>query len=1359
LTNKHLVNILMQKMMDPISIFVLSLFHKATYEVAKAAYKEIWRKDIIDRVFDAYESAIEKWDPDNQTETDANDTFDDKIALLRMKILASEDSFGTDADTNDLLELFKNELLNDPIAYNWLNEVHWDSIQTQLNRIEKQISNLSSSNKPHQIIPDNFALFLNDNIKPNPYHISRNLTIAVAPDGENQNNPTDLASLIQHKKKIVILASAGMGKSEELKQTAIVLAEQKIKVPILISLCDYTGDKDIEFYLPAHWKNIPQNKLLLLLDGFDELEAKDILTFKRHLSNFTKTYSDIVIVVSTRTNFYYLPIEGNIETIGGFEAYFLQSLTHNDIVTYVRTYHQIDGQDFMSRVYENQFEDLVFNPFFLQVLIPNFKQNGNQFRGNRIDLLNNFIEERLTWDKLHFENAFDLNENKRYAFRLLRQIAFAIELLGQRKISSDNLHELMGQSEFELLKHCPVIKKEDGTENWKFEHNNFQELLCAEYIKELPFDKVLDLISYKDYAKIRPSWVNTISFLISLLKDDDKLFRPLIDWIVKNDSEILVKVEKERLSPELRHTIFTSIFNYYKELNIWIHSSKFLLGDLARFGQSNESIEFTLNEIINSQNSRRVRLNGISILGGFSLNDYPNANSIRDRLIGILQEENFDNDFIYSLIGALSDLHFNDKQTIDKLFVLFGSRKSTYVKSAMYSMINESNCLNSYVDYYIEGLKLSLKHGAGYYEEGEPQFMDETISLYLGIRKFNSKESLLRLTDFIIDNYQEIYDEFDFIQSYVYYINNCISLYQSEASIFDSMLKLLGSQYNWIYNGKIETTVSFFSKTKTQKKAFDLLLTRIQSSEEDTLHDIITLSYLIKENDIDTIITSYKQNQLTEEKLRGICWDIHNFNNSFPEKFLQKIQVATNIQFNFLLMINYEQIRQEKLQQSFNILFDIIVFKDECISVLGEKEKISKMQIQALQLQNQKLQSNCYNDSVLRLLRDFSSKNKSITKIQIVDLFNNENKLQNYIIQQIYFLLKKKQQVFISEKQKTYIQQWVDSNIEDIDFATAFIKKGNGTYSYKIKAVLCCFFIQKLNLNTRDDKLLSMLTFTFDEHIISFDYLVKRLPKDKIDQVVIDNIKYRIPQFYSIYYKHVKYAFVNQLSNIYSSVFSALNSCTTEPSKIDSIIDLYFQTNSDTTLIKELFGNFCFEAKTTCLKWLINRGELVYAQSTLLGIEPYISNKQDCKTINNLLITCGCLKGLENSIRWIDEYKESPFSQSGQGLTYFKDIETLPYFMQLVERGYDKKITTGHELDKMLPLVLDGVQHLALASKENFNAVCQNLQEFIQAKKGVLDEVEFLNATIERIKERFFQNYTPIYKIKDIRQMIREFAE
>jgi len=317
----------------------------------------------------------------------------------------------------------------------------------------------------------------------------------------------------------------------------------------------------------------------------DELLPSDIAIFKRKLDLFCRTYCDVSVIVSSRSNFYDIASANSPGSLTDFKEYILQPLTSEDIIEYAERHHQLQGQVFINAIYHNQFDDLVYNPFFLPVLISNYKKHDNQFVGNRINLLQEFIEERIIWDRFHFQSIIELKDKKLYAIKLLSKIAFATQLLGQRKIGINNLQQLILQDEFEFLKFCPIIKKEEGSEDWIFEHNNFQELLCAQYIMELPFNKVLDLISYSDYAKVKPSWVNTISFLISLLKDDDELFRPLIEWIVKNDPEILVKVEKERLSPELRYAIFTGIFNHYKTLNIWIRSSNMSYYDLACFGQ------------------------------------------------------------------------------------------------------------------------------------------------------------------------------------------------------------------------------------------------------------------------------------------------------------------------------------------------------------------------------------------------------------------------------------------------------------------------------------------------------------------------------------------------------------------------------------------------------------------------------------------------------------------------------------------------------------------------------------------------------------------------------------------------------
>jgi len=163
---------------------------------------------------------------------------------------------------------------------------------------------------------------------------------------------------------------------------------------------------------------------------------------------------------------------------------------------------------------------------------------------------------------------------------------------------------------------------------------------------------------------------------------------------------------------------------------------------------------------------------------------------------------------------------------------------------------------------------------------------------------------------------------------------------------------------------------------------------------------------------------------------------------------------------------------------------------------------------------------------------------------------------------------------------------------------------------------------------------------------------------------------------------------------------------------------------------------------------------LEYSIDKLINLHEKDLNESDEKIVNNLLISCKNIDGLKFSIKWIEKYKISPFIQHGQSLYYFENLDALPSFLILLELAYNKEIKIGNELVGLLPIVLDGIYNLAIQSEVNFTDVCLKLKEFIELNKGKLEEVEFLNATIERIKEKFFQSHSIKYTIQEIKHRI-----
>lgn len=1349
--------------MDPLSAFLFSLLCSAAYDGIKASLKSRFPEHITDRISKAFDNALVKWTPNKQLRENKKKTLTEKIYLLKEQIVQSTNPEDIDEETQNLLNLFKIELMSDPIAYHYLEELHWDKTENDLAKLNQATQEILAYFKPQKAQPHidfPFNHFIKK-IASNKYYIPRR--IQKASENIELSENSDLISLIEENKttNIVVLASAGMGKTEELKQTAITLANRESKYPIFISFSNFTADKDIEHYLPNEWINVPQEKLALLFDGFDELIDDEIHIIQRKLSLFVENHPQITIVVSCRTNFYHLSINGNSETLKGFGAYYLQALKYEDVVNYVSIHHGINGSLFMNAVYQKQFEDLVYNPFFLQILIPDFKQN-NAFSGNRIQLFQKFIKERLSWDKEHFATSYSLNDEEERALELLRKVSIAMEMLGSRNIIVNDLRTLISEkSDFELIKHCTVFNKEEGSEQWKFEHNNFQEILCAEKLAELPFETVIDLISFKGYNKIQPSWTNTVSFLISLLNENDKLFQPLIDWIISNDPEVLVKVEKERIPLKIRTEIFIQIFNYYKELNIWINSNKFSYSDLARFGESDEIIDFIVKEISIKDNSIRCRLNAIFILGDFvNINLYKIPHT-KEVLFDILTNEEHKADFVYNIINCLSDVGSLNKGDIDKLLIHIGSRKSEYIRSATYSLINKNACVDYYVNYYIEGLELLSKDFISIEDSHSSNLAEEGIGLFNGILLMKELASINKVVYYFIEHYYDIEDEFELRENYECLVENAIEIFiKGQTAIFDTMFDLLYCQVKksnsyFLY----QKTIPFFEKTNTLKNVFERSLNKIIIGEGyDFIHFHI-LRITAEQSGIEYLMKVYKNKQIDEQKIILILQGFFDSNHVLSPLIISTFEGDTSINIERHIQIDYETLRKAKLQNNFNILFDIDAFMTQCVILFEDKNEIHKSQLYD-HIINKKSDLNYIMPSpILVFLRKFSNESEIVLKSKVMNWFDNPELFTNYSISRIYEqLFRDKSGLVIQTNQEVYIYKWFSSVIEKIDFCNAIKRSEGNSFTINSQATYCVFFMQKFNFECSENILLDMLSFTFNDSYISQEYILKKVDKQKVEQRIISNIKNKTLQNDTVYMNHVEYIYKNQLIEVYSCIFDDLCNIFFDEYYQRNIIDLYFKYNEDVELLKSFFDKLSFAAQITTLRWIVKKEDLEYSTTKLLDLHKENLDEQSEKDVNNLLISCKSNEGLEYSIQWIKKHMQSSFSQHGQSLVYFENIDSLPYFMELLELSYNKDVKNGNELDGMLSIVLDGIYYLAIQSELNFKEVCRKLKEFIDTNKGKLEEVEFLNATIERIKEKFFQTHSLKFSIKQIKQQLNSLA-
>ena len=166
----------------------------------------------------------------------------------------------------------------------------------------------------------------------NKYHILRSLIKA---EDYNKYNSMYLDAskvnsldLIKTKNRVVIIGDAGTGKTEEINFIANYFSNvEEGLVPIIIRLKNYV-DQDVDDFLNTKYQKIKDENLLLLFDGFDEVESKNKMTLIRKILFYEEQHPNVNIVITSRKNAY------NNE-LNNFEVYYLLNLNNEDIENFI----------------------------------------------------------------------------------------------------------------------------------------------------------------------------------------------------------------------------------------------------------------------------------------------------------------------------------------------------------------------------------------------------------------------------------------------------------------------------------------------------------------------------------------------------------------------------------------------------------------------------------------------------------------------------------------------------------------------------------------------------------------------------------------------------------------------------------------------------------------------------------------------------------------------------------------------------------------------------------------------------------------------------------------------------------------
>lgn len=330
------------------------------------------------------------------------------------------------------------------------------------------------------------------------------LNLVLTGEREQAFDVDGLAGSIETFNEIVIVAPPGTGKSVTLLQLTGAIIERGANVPFFIPLSEWaTGTESFlqsllkrRSFIEAkieHLQLLAANgKMLLVLDGWNELDESSRNRARAQVSELQRDYPDIRIVISSRSTEFDLPIEGPVVKIG--------ALTEEQQVEIAGKLRGKDGEALVDHAWRTPgLRELVSIPLYLIVLLRHV--TGGTLPTTKEELLRAFAhgheENPGKAEKLRSDlQGFHMQYLAALAAEATAQETTALNNKSARRVVNTVQNDLKAQDQIALLAqpqkildvlanaHLLVLSHEE-TGSVMFQHQQFQEWYASFWVQEL----------------------------------------------------------------------------------------------------------------------------------------------------------------------------------------------------------------------------------------------------------------------------------------------------------------------------------------------------------------------------------------------------------------------------------------------------------------------------------------------------------------------------------------------------------------------------------------------------------------------------------------------------------------------------------------------------------------------------------------------------------------------------------------------------------------------------------------------------------------------------------------------------------
>jgi hypothetical protein len=1157
----------------------------------------------------------------------------------------------------------------------------------------------------------------------------------------SDNLANDTVDLVRKQNRLVLLGNAGAGKTVELKRIAAHFSVENTPLyPQLIFLNKYV-DQNIEQLLSPDWKKLPENQLLVMFDGLDEIESKNKRDFIRKIELFSEQYPNTTCIVSCRTNFYQSGSEQSPATLNGFKAYILRDLHYSEIEKYIQQKFAAKASRFYEEINISQLQSLLKIPFFLVKLADLFEVN-NTLPNNKALIFEHLLISRITFDEDHFRTTIELNEHREKIVRTLEQVALGMEALGRNYISGDELIRLIPDLTLrDLIKHCTTWKTEDEGITWQFEHNNIQEYLAAKVLSRQALETIKDFVSFQpEYNKIIPSWVNTLSFLLSISEDPE-----LLNWILENQPETAIKFEPDKVEDSSKIKIFKDVFNYYKERQIWIDKDKFRYNEFGRFGQLDEIIDFILSEI-GSSNHYTTLSNAIKILGTMHL-PHSFQNRARDLLLKAATNRlgtEITTQVQQEALIALSALKINSNEIVDLIVLKLRDSKSDWVRYGLYYFLHTSNFLDEYIDIFLEGIIYARFH-VSTTDIQRSRLGNERFELIEGLKKVKSPEAIRKVISYFIDHEKDIHDLFIGKHDVSFLAENTAKAYLKDPSILDLAINFSLSMLDNYRNEEADQFIGFYEKTDTRFLAFKKAMDKESHHKEDLL------SSLVDDQCLEYMIQQYERENISEDDIWQFIHSLHWKNKNLFKKFYELANEKFDNKFVMPAERNFERERKERSQGDFDLLFNKQSVIDEINRIFKVEKQAAFSKKELFKLRSKHWPDLYYSDLAVEILR-ITCKDDKITLENAIESISCWD-WDRFCISKIYEKLSHKEDINVSPEQRGWIQEWCCSKIDEVDFKNAITKTGDRSYSIRLNAIYLFYFFRKFKLEYPKYILLDMLSFDYDGQGI--EYLEDFLDEAEMSSRILVNLEEGII-IDDVLKNHIDYCKRYGIKEVLK--FALKEIVNTNREKYDEIRRVSLETvcelSDSLSELEEYLPDITDDFKWSVLDELL-KSKSSYAYEFLSKLFKTCGEPDRFKAAEYLIK----LQDLDALAYYVDFIKiQRSFSKGMYNTSPIPSLHTIdavPFLIELLEINYQDDFEQSDHFERLDRLVLDALTSIALLSDKNYFKIRRSIGNFIDKFNTIYKDVNWLYSFLEQLEQKYYINKSEQISIDEIIEKLK----